>query len=49
MPGDVVVGDADGVAIILIGQLRDTVISAKKIQANELVKRAAILVRLEGI
>jgi RraA family protein len=46
VPGDVVVGDADGVVIIPIGQLRDTVEAAEKIQANEVVKRAATNARI---
>ncbi len=49
MPGDVVVGDADGVVIIPFGQLRATVDAAELIQANEVVKRAATEERLRGI
>ena len=48
LPGDVVVGDAVGVVVIPIGQLRDTVEAAEKIAANEVVKRAATDARLEG-
>lgn len=48
MPGDVVVGDADGVVVIPLGQLRDTVGAAEKIQANEVLKRAATDARLRG-
>ncbi len=49
LPGDVVVGDADGVVIIPIDQLRGTVEAAEKIQANEVVKRAATEARLRGV
>lgn len=48
LPGDVVIGDADGVVIIPIGQLRDTVEAAEKIQANEVVKRAVTDARIQG-
>jgi len=48
IPGDVVVGDADGVVIIPIGLLRDTVEAAEKIRANEVVKRAATDARIQG-
>jgi regulator of RNase E activity RraA len=47
LPGDVVVGDADGVVIIPIDQLRATVEAAEKIQANEVVKRAATDARIQ--
>ena len=49
LPGDVVVGDADGVVIIPIGQLRDAVTGAERIQANEVAKRATTLAKMSGV
>lgn len=45
-PGDVVIGDADGVVIIPFAQLRDAVESAEEIQALEELKRATTLERI---
>ena len=41
VPGDVVVGDSDGVVIISLGQLRETVEAAESIQENEVLRRAS--------
>jgi RraA family protein len=40
MPGDVIVGDADGLVVIPLGQLAATVVAAEQIQANEVRKKA---------
>ncbi len=41
-PGDIIVGDADGVVVIPITQLVTTVAAAEKINLNETLKRQAI-------
>jgi regulator of RNase E activity RraA len=40
LPGDVIVADADGVVVIPLHRLSDTVTAAEQIQANEVAKRA---------
>ncbi len=40
-PGDVVVGDGDGVVVIPWAQLASTVLAAEAIQSNEIAKKAA--------
>jgi len=42
LPGDVVVGDGDGVVVIPIAELATTVAAAEKIKINETLKRQAI-------
>ena len=46
MPGDVVVGDADGLVVIPIAQLGETVLAAEQIQANEVAKKALTAQRM---
>ena len=46
LPGDVVVGDADGVVVVPFGELRATIEAAEAIQASEALKRAATAARL---
>lgn len=41
-PGDVIVGDADGIVVIPLESLARTVQAAEEIQANEIEKRAVI-------
>ena len=45
-PGDVVIGDGDGVVVIPWAQLASTVLAAEAIQSNETVKKAATAQRL---
>jgi RraA family protein len=42
MPGDVIVGDADGVVVIPIAELAATVAAAEKVKVNESLKRESI-------
>jgi len=42
MPGDVIVADADGVAVVPFAQLADVVAAAEDLQRAEVLKRAAI-------
>ena len=46
VPGDVIIGDADGVVVIPFARLRDAVESAEEIQVTEELKRATTLERL---
>jgi RraA family protein len=45
-PGDVVIGDGDGVVVIPWAQLASTVLAAEAIQSHEVVKKAATAQRL---
>ena len=48
-PGDIVIGDADGLVIIPFARLRDAVEAAEEIQSTEELKRTATLDRLRAL